>query len=329
MFKFFLTLITCSGVILIMPLQAFSQQFETNLLTPQNTESQLYNQAYAITVKVISGQNWGSGIIVNKQGQTYTILTNRHVLTASDDHQIQTFDGQIYNPSIVNNFQINGEDLALLQFQSSRNYQIATIANSANLRIGETIFAVGFPLLTEDYNSNNQGFVFTQGQIELILNQPLEEGYQIGYTNNINKGMSGGAILNAQGQLIGINGRHAYPLWGDPFIYENGSKPSPELREQMIPISWGIPSNTFIPLLGLSQITNENMALSTPILNQNINQIESNLSNTLERENSYNSVFPNQLLEQNINQNYSTFDLFMPLEREVKKPYSQPLEYLW
>ena len=148
-----------------MPLQAFSQQLENHLLIEQNSQSQIYQEAYLITVKVIAGENWGSGIIINKQGQTYTILTNRHVLTPSNYHQIQTYDGQIYNTSIIDNLNIEDNDLALLQFQSEENYSVASIANSANLRVGDEVFAVGFPFLTQEYNPNNQGFVFTIGQI--------------------------------------------------------------------------------------------------------------------------------------------------------------------
>lgn len=38
---------------------------------------------------------------------------------------------------------------------------------------------------------------------------------------------------------------HAYPLWGDPYIFADGSEPEPALREQMVNYSWGIPIETF------------------------------------------------------------------------------------
>ncbi|HAJ64669.1 MAG TPA: serine protease, partial [Cyanobacteria bacterium UBA8543] len=79
----------------------------------------------------------------------------------------------------------------------------------------------GFPFAMDW--SDSMGFVLTTGQVSLLLNRALVGGYQVGYTNEIQKGMSGGPILNRQGKLVGINGMHKYPLWGDPYIYKDGS----------------------------------------------------------------------------------------------------------
>ncbi|MBC6423922.1 MAG: trypsin-like peptidase domain-containing protein [Hormoscilla sp. SP12CHS1] len=73
--------------------------------------------------------------------------------------------------------------------------------------------------------------------------------YQIGYSNNIKKGMSGGPILNSEGKVIGVNGIHAYPLWGDPYRYEDGTPPSEAMRAAMKHLSWGIPIQTFAQLV--------------------------------------------------------------------------------
>ena len=85
----------------------------------------------------------------------------------------------------------------------------------------------------------------------------MEGGYQIGYTNDIEKGMSGGPLLNARGEVVGVNGVHAYPLWGDPYQYKDGSEPNAALREQMSKYSWGIPIDTFKQLApSASEMTN-------------------------------------------------------------------------
>lgn len=268
MLKLLLTILSCSGLISAVPLQTVSQEIKTLLLTQQMTEKTLYHQARLISVKVISGNNWGSGVIVSRKGETYTVLTNRHVITPSDQHQIQTPDGRIYPASIQPNRNSQQDDLALLQFQSSQPYQVAVIVNSSTLNIGDVVYGVGFPFLKEDYPHQDQEFVLTKGQLSLMLTQPLLEGYKLGYTNDIRKGMSGGAILNSQGQVIGINGKHAYPLWGDPFIYADGSRPTPQLRKQMISMSWGIPSETFKPWLGQASLPKQTVPSPTPSQNR-------------------------------------------------------------
>ncbi|WP_199246843.1 tetratricopeptide repeat-containing serine protease family protein [[Phormidium] sp. ETS-05] len=53
--------------------------------------------------------------------------------------------------------------------------------------------------------------------------------------------MSGGPIINGQGDIIGFNGRHGNPLFGDPFVYADGSKPTDAERQKMVGLSWGLP----------------------------------------------------------------------------------------
>jgi tetratricopeptide (TPR) repeat protein len=83
--------------------------------------------------------------------------------------------------------------------------------------------------------------IATEGEISLIPNQALEEGYQLGYTNLIQSGMSGGPIINRDGDIVGFNGRHGNPLFGDPFVYADGSKPTDAERQKMVGLSWGLP----------------------------------------------------------------------------------------
>ena len=83
--------------------------------------------------------------------------------------------------------------------------------------------------------------IATEGEVSLIPNQALEEGYQLGYTNLIQSGMSGGPIINRDGDIVGFNGRHGNPLFGDPFVYADGSKPTDADRQKMVGLSWGLP----------------------------------------------------------------------------------------
>ncbi|NET62070.1 MAG: trypsin-like peptidase domain-containing protein [Symploca sp. SIO2E6] len=209
---------------------------------------QLQQRARAITVKVLSGLTWSSGIIIHRRGQLYTVLTNRHILTSTNTYQIQTADSHIHQAFTLQNKTFSGYDLALLQFRSNNPvYTVASFGGSSQLRLNQDVFAAGFPHGMKV--DGREIFVLTKGEVSLLLPKPMKKGYQIGYTNHIQKGMSGGPLLNCQGEVVGINGIHAFPLWGNPYIYQDGSLPSSSLRQQMRHYSWGIPIETFHQLI--------------------------------------------------------------------------------
>lgn len=220
-------------------------------VAPELSTIQLHSYAKLITVKVFSGDAWGSGILIHKQGQDYTVLTNDHVLIPGQGrpYRIQTLDGRIYNAFVLETAKFERQDLALLKFRSrANNYQVASLIESAKLSENDEVFASGFPLESID-------FMFNQGQIKLLLNQPLKGGFKIGYSNNIQKGMSGGPVLNRHGQVIAINGRHSYPLWGNPYVFQNGEIPSTAIQQQMMKLSWAVPIQTFIKMAPKSIVT--------------------------------------------------------------------------
>ncbi|NEP53002.1 MAG: trypsin-like peptidase domain-containing protein, partial [Moorea sp. SIO3C2] len=89
----FLMVLLSSGIVIIIPLQIIAQTITIHPAPiPRQNSSNLINfelLATQITVKVIAGKTWGSGIIINREGSVYTVLTNRHVLTPSEHHQIK------------------------------------------------------------------------------------------------------------------------------------------------------------------------------------------------------------------------------------------------
>lgn len=207
------------------------------------TVGQVKNEARAIAVKVISGYGAGSGILIKKQGQTYTILTNNHVLAVGESHRIQTPDGKIYQGGLLKNQSFEGNDLVLLQFKSANEYAVARLASSP-VAVGDEVFAAGF---TGQEAVEKRAFEFLSGSISFLCPKALAGGYQIGYSNPVSKGMSGGPLLNSRGEVVGINGMHAYPLWGDPYVFKDGSKPDLP-RDLMLRSSWAIPIETFVQL---------------------------------------------------------------------------------
>jgi serine protease DegQ len=215
---------------------------------PSIPQKQLLSYVRSITVKVISEDSWGSGVIIKKQDSNYTVLTNHHVvLDPEAKYQVETPDGRIYEASLVTGIDFEHYDLSLLQFQSvDQQYQVATLGNSTTLDEQEVVIASGFPFganLSEDH-----GFRLTEGKITLLLGKTLENGYQIGYTNPIQKGMSGGPVVNLQGEVVAISGLHAYPLWGASYIYDDGEQIASDLQQKMVGSSWGISINSFLEL---------------------------------------------------------------------------------
>ncbi|MDY7021881.1 MAG: serine protease, partial [Cyanobacteriota bacterium] len=141
------------------------------------------------------------------------------------------------------------QDVAVLEFSSRSSYQIAKIGDSRRINVGETVMAAGFPnwlmspgRMQDTRSWGNRPFQLTKGQVGMVPNRSLVEGYQLGYTNDIRSGMSGGPVFNQRGELIGINGRSKFALSADKvYRYSDGSSPSPQQVQEMKELSWAIP----------------------------------------------------------------------------------------
>jgi tetratricopeptide (TPR) repeat protein/S1-C subfamily serine protease len=246
----------CMGSLLMLPLQVIidislsANRGLTQEISNPAPEKDLKQLAKSITVKILATNSRGSGIIIKKEGQIYTVITNRHVIEAGAPYRIETPDRAIHNASLLTdvNVALKDNDLALLQFSATGNYPIASLGDTSTLKEGEEVFAAGYPFETEE--EKTEEFVFNPGRITYILPQALKGGYQIGYTNEIEKGMSGGPIFNREGKIIGLNGTHR-PVWGDNriYVYQDGSEPSDDLRDRMRRSNWGIPMETLVKLI--------------------------------------------------------------------------------
>lgn len=230
-------------------------------ISPQKLSSKINQIASDISVKILDQDFLGSGFIAQQSGQKYIVITNQHVLRAGDPpYIIETGDGSTYLAKLSEITEGNESyDLAILEFEADIAYATAKIGNSLNLEVGEPIFAAGFPynqssikrtpaIFEQPEVSESLEFALKRGRIAIILNQALEEGYQIGYTNDVKKGMSGGPLLNSQGEVVGVNGKHAYPLWESPEVYQDGSEPCPALQELITRSSLAIPIEKSIEL---------------------------------------------------------------------------------
>lgn len=221
-------------------------------LHPEKNSSQinprdLLKLCQSTTVRVIKDKSAGTGAIVAREGNIYSVLTNWHVVDSSQP-TILTADDQ-HHQVIQPPQQLGKADLAILRFTSELDYPVAQI-ETAIPQIGDTVYAAGFPLMLENGASTlhwgNKAFRLTQGQVSIIPKKPLPQGYRLGYTNSTENGMSGSPIFNDRGLLVGIHGRGKYrdPAFG-VYLFADGSEPSPEQLQQMIESSWGIPISLY------------------------------------------------------------------------------------
>ncbi|MEI6429605.1 MAG: serine protease, partial [Pseudanabaena sp. ELA607] len=201
--------------------------------------------ARSITVRVISGDRRGSGILIYRRGNNYDVITNAHVVDATKPTaKIMTVDGVVHSARIVKEAKFPNQDLVLLQFtvKPKVTYRIANLGNLQKLRIGQTLYAAGF---ANDLRlKEHQRWQFLSGKYTLQLTKPLEAGYSLGYSNRVRKGMSGGPVINELGEVVGINGRHPQPLWGNPYVFTNGEPVCEPLLQWMRQLSWAIPITT-------------------------------------------------------------------------------------
>ncbi|MEM9137835.1 MAG: trypsin-like peptidase domain-containing protein, partial [Cyanobacteria bacterium P01_F01_bin.42] len=161
--------------------------------------------AQDITVR-IDGQNPGSGVLIEQEDDTYTILTAAHVVATEDEYEIITPDEKRHPLSYGRVTKIPDVDLALVQFDSPDDYSVAKMGKSEKVARGESVFVAGFPMT--NYAITQPVFNVSPGAITAhAKNKPLSDGYGLVYTNRTLPGMSGGAVLNEKGKLIGIHGR--------------------------------------------------------------------------------------------------------------------------
>lgn len=160
--------------------------------------------AEAITVR-IDGQNSGSGVLIKRVGNIYTVLTAAHVVVSVDEYDVVTTDGQRYPLAYHRVKKFPNVDLALVQFTSSTSYPVADLGDSAGVKAGASIYVSGFPVPTAAITESIWNF--SSGKVTANAKRPLADSYSLVYSNNTLPGMSGGAVLDNQGKLIGIHGR--------------------------------------------------------------------------------------------------------------------------
>ncbi len=136
----------------------------------------------------------GSGVLISNQGY---VLTSNHVIDGADDIQVLLADGRRAHASVVG---VDLDtDLAVLHVHLE-DLPAIIIGNSTNLRVGDVVLAIGNPFGVGQ--TVTQGIISAKGRDRLGISA-YEDFIQTDAA--INPGNSGGALVNAHGELVGIN----------------------------------------------------------------------------------------------------------------------------
>lgn len=155
--------------------------------------------------KMPDAQGGGSGVIISAEGY---ILTNNHVVAGADEVQVTFNNRNTQTAKVVGTDP--STDLAVLKIESG-NLPAITFGNSDEVKLGQWVLAVGFPLNLDA--TVTAGIVSAKGRSIGInqrqSNRAIESFIQTDAA--VNPGNSGGPLVNTQGQLIGINSAIASP----------------------------------------------------------------------------------------------------------------------
>jgi Do/DeqQ family serine protease len=149
-------------------------------------------------------QALGSGVIVTADGH---IITNHHVVDGAEEISVDLTDKRHFDAKLIGSD--SPSDLAVLKIQAT-NLPVLTLGDSDKVRVGDVCLAVGNPLGVGQ--TVTMGIISAKGRSTEQGNSSFEDFLQTDAA--INQGNSGGALVNTQGELIGINSQILSPSGG-------------------------------------------------------------------------------------------------------------------
>lgn len=147
----------------------------------------------------------GSGIIIGKNDEELLIVSNNHVVADADTLSVGFIDNQAYEAVVKgtdaeNDLAVIAVKLSDISEDTMSKIKVATVGDSDSLKVGEQVVAIG--------NALGYGQSVTTGIVSATNRQVGDSKSENGFIQTdaaINPGNSGGALLNMQGEVIGIN----------------------------------------------------------------------------------------------------------------------------
>ena len=167
------------------------------ILPPQ----EIYEKVNPSTVTVVAegeeGASVGTGVIMTSDGY---IVTNAHVISGGRSCWIALSSGVTYDAKLVGFDE--PQDMAVLKVEPKEDLPAAEFGDSLTARVGDTVYAIGNPLGLELRGTMTDGMLSAVGRA-MTMNGGTASMLQT--TAPLNSGNSGGPLINAAGQVIGIN----------------------------------------------------------------------------------------------------------------------------
>ena len=148
--------------------------------------------------KAVTMKNIGSGVIIRKEG---VIVTNAHVINMASKIFVRFSNGKSAEGKVI--LENQKDDLAFVKIDPPFELKEIKLADPKDVSAGETVVAIGSPIGLE--NSVSLGVVSGKGRSFVLPNTDHTFGDLIQTDASINLGSSGGALLNLDGELVGVN----------------------------------------------------------------------------------------------------------------------------
>lgn len=179
---------TSEAVVGIVNLQT---QQQSNMFSRQSTEE-----------SVESGT--GSGVVYEVTENAAYIITNNHVIEDAHELEVSLYDGQTVSGELIGTDALT--DIAIVKISGNFDIEPVNIGDSSALRSGDQVYAIGNPLGLDLSGTVTQGIVSAVNRSIEVSTSAGEWEIEVIQTDAaINPGNSGGALINANGELVGIN----------------------------------------------------------------------------------------------------------------------------
>ena len=174
-----------------------------------NSLKEAINKVYDSVVLVETYKNGvlygtGTGFVYKTDDNNGYLITNHHVVESGNEYKVVLINGEEVDAKLLGSDEYS--DVAVLSISKDSVLQVATLGESANSEIGDTVFAVGSPLGKEYMGTVTKGILSGTNRTVTVSSSTSSTMLEVLQTDAaINPGNSGGPLVNINGEVIGVN----------------------------------------------------------------------------------------------------------------------------